>query len=115
MEITNEMIDAGCAAWARLYPAFEGEKQRPTAGEVVSLILNASFSVAPSAGDVEMLRSALSEAVKVIKDYLEYTHSGDPWEEDARAMGEMDINEYAKDGRLDYALSLLSQPPKGNG
>lgn len=31
-----EMIDVACAAWIKLYPAFEGEKPRPTAGDVVS-------------------------------------------------------------------------------
>lgn len=57
----------------------------------------------------EMLRSALEAALEVISDYLAYEHDGDPYSEDARIMGEMDVNIYAKDGRMDYALSLLSQ------
>lgn len=53
------------------------------------------------------LESALQAALEVIQDYLTYEHSGDPWEEDARTMGEMDINDYATDGRMEYALNLL--------
>lgn len=58
--------------------------------------------------ETEKLRSALRAAVDTIQDYLAYEHDGDPWKEDSRAMGEMDINDYGRDGRLDYALSLLS-------
>lgn len=61
--------------------------------------------------EVCRLRSALTAAVETIQDYLAYTHDGDPWSEDARTMGEMDINDYGRDGRLDYALSLLPTPP----
>lgn len=60
--------------------------------------------------EVDRLRSALQAAIETIQDYLAYEHDGDPWSEDSRAMGEMDINDYAKDGRLEYALSLLSAP-----
>lgn len=60
--------------------------------------------------ETEKLRSALEAAVETIQDYLAYSHDGDPWEEDSRAMGEMDINDYGRDGRLDYALSLLAEP-----
>lgn len=55
----------------------------------------------------EKLRSALAAAVETIQGYLSYTHDGDPWTEDARTMGEMDINGYGNDGRLQYALDLL--------
>jgi len=61
----------------------------------------------------ERLRSALQAAVDVIQDYLAYEHDGDPWNEDARAMGDMDINDYARDGRLAYALSVLGVPLVG--
>lgn len=57
--------------------------------------------------EIDQLRSALRAAVATIQDYLEYKHDGDPWCEDSRAMGEMDINDYATDGRLEYALKLL--------
>lgn len=47
--ITDAMIDAGCAAWVNLYPAFKGEKPPPTAGDVVKAILTAALaSPAPS-------------------------------------------------------------------
>lgn len=59
----------------------------------------------------DKLRSALAAAVETIQDYLAYTHDGDPWKEDSRAMGEMDINDYGRDGRLEYALGLLSTTP----
>lgn len=55
----------------------------------------------------ERLESALGLAVAVISDYLSYTHNGDPWAEDARLMGEMEINDYGRDGRLQQALDLL--------
>lgn len=60
--------------------------------------------------ETEKLRSALRAAVDTIQDYLAYQHDGDPWSEDSRTMGEMDINDYARDGRLDYALALLPSP-----
>lgn len=56
----------------------------------------------------EQLVSALEAALAVIEDYLAYKHDGDPWTEDARTMGEMDINDYAIDGRLEYAKGLLA-------
>ena len=55
----------------------------------------------------EQLESALGLAVAVISDYLSYAHDGDPWKEDARLMGEMEINDYGRDGRLSRALDLL--------
>lgn len=54
------------------------------------------------------LVAALQEALSVIQDYLDYDHDGDPWKEDARIMGEMDINDYARDGRLEKARAALS-------
>jgi hypothetical protein len=54
------------------------------------------------------LRDALQEAVATIEDYLSYTHDGDPWREDARTMGEMDINDYQTDGRSDRARTALA-------
>lgn len=34
-EPTDAMIDAACGARVRLYPAWEGQKPQPTAGEVI--------------------------------------------------------------------------------
>lgn len=61
-----------------------------------------------AAGQIERLQAALAEAVATIEDYLTYQHDGDPWREDARTMGEMDINEYQRDGRLARAKELLT-------
>lgn len=64
--------------------------------------------------EIEKLRSALQAAVDTIQDYLAYAHDGDPWVEDSRVMGEMDINDYGRDGRLDYALSILAAKKAGD-
>jgi hypothetical protein len=53
------------------------------------------------------LREALKSCLDTVEDYLNYTHDGDPWTEDARAMGEMDINDFKNDGRLDRAVAAL--------
>ena len=58
------------------------------------------------------LGMALAQAIMVIEDYLSYTHDGDPWVEDARLMGEMEINEYERDGRLAAAKALVFPPEK---
>lgn len=55
------------------------------------------------------LREALAMCLSTIEDYLDYQHDGDPWSEDARLMGEMDINEFARDGRLDKVRSLVGE------
>jgi len=62
-----------------------------------------------AADKIDALEKALREAVATITDYVEYQHDGDPWTEDARTMGEMDINEYATDGRLAIARAALGE------
>lgn len=62
-----------------------------------------------AADRIDALEKALREAVATITDYVEYQHDGDPWKEDARAMGEMDINDYATDGRLAAARAALGE------
>lgn len=57
---------------------------------------------------IEELEAHLGASLAVITDYVEYEHDGDPWTEDARVMGEMDIDEFAKDGRLDTARAALA-------
>ena len=57
----------------------------------------------------QALAGALKEALDVIEDYLNYQHSGDPYEEDARAMGEMGIDEYKRSGAFDKARSLIER------
>lgn len=58
------------------------------------------------------LVEALKEALDVIEDYLNYEYSGDPYEEDARQMGEMGINEYKRSGAFDKARALAKGAPK---
>jgi hypothetical protein len=55
----------------------------------------------------DALAEALAGALAIIEDYLGYSHDGDPWKEDERLMGEMDINDYGEDGRLDRARAAL--------
>lgn len=55
------------------------------------------------------LLEALNAALATIDDYLDYEHNGDPWVEDARAMGEMDINDYKRDGRLEKARAAIAK------
>ena len=57
----------------------------------------------------QVMLEALKEAVATIEDYLDYDHNGDPWTEDARSMGEMDVNDYKRDGRLDRARSAIAK------
>jgi hypothetical protein len=55
------------------------------------------------------LLEALKGALATIEDYLAYNHNGDPWTEDARLMGEMDVNDYKRDGRLDRARAAIAK------
>lgn len=57
------------------------------------------------------LIAALEACISVIDDYLAYRHDGDPTREDARLMGEMEINRFAQDGRLEAALAALASEP----
>ncbi len=78
-------------------PIFDANQMRDYARAAIA-------ASAPNAALVEALKGALA----VIEDYLEYDHDGDPWKEDARTMGEMDINDYQRDGRLESARAALS-------
>ena len=57
---------------------------------------------------IKVLVEALGEAIATIEDYVDYEHDGGWRTEDARAMGEMDIDDYAKDGRLTNARTALA-------
>lgn len=54
----------------------------------------------------------LKAAVKVLyvaaKDYIDYEHDGDPWTEDARAMGEMLIDDISSD-EMDSISKLIEE------
>lgn len=61
------------------------------------------------------LREHLKAALATIEDYAAYEHDGDPWSEDSRAMGEMDINEYMTDGRHASARAALEANKQEGG
>lgn len=84
---------------ATVYPMKEG-------GDL-AMCANADFIVR-AVNSHAALVVALKEALATIDDYLNYEHNGDPWTEDARAMGEMDIDDYSRDGRLDRARAALA-------
>ena len=42
-------------------------------------------------------------------DYVEYRHDGDPWSEDRRAMGEMDLDDLKRDGTLEEINQFLNK------
>ena len=56
----------------------------------------------------EML-AAYKKMLSVLIDYKEYEWSGDPWEEDARAMGEMEADDLARSGELDRFKEILEK------
>ena len=68
----------------------------------------AADTIDAQAATIKALVEALWASVATIEDYLAYEHDGDPWTEDARAMREMDIDDYAKDGRLTNARAALA-------
>lgn len=68
---------------------------------------NAEFIVRACNSHAQLVE-ALKSALAVIDDYLNYEHNGDPWVEDARAMGEMDIDDYSRDGSLEKARAALA-------
>jgi len=55
------------------------------------------------------LLTALKECFGAIKQYHEYEHDGDPWTEDARAMGEMDLDYFKSDGRMEKISTLIEK------
>ncbi len=64
--------------------------------------------VASLGTEARELAEALRSALATIEDYIAYQHDGDPDREDARLMCEMDINEFAEDGRLVRARAVLA-------
>ena len=68
----------------------------------------AASDLAQLVAERDALAAALQGALATIDDYLAYDHNGDPWTEDARTMGEMDINDYESDGRLEKARAALA-------
>ena len=56
---------------------------------------------------VELLEAAI--------EYMEYTHNGDPYEEDARAMGEMGLDDIKHKYGVDHFKTILKAAPKVEG
>lgn len=50
-----------------------------------------------------------SKLMGLIKDTVSYQYSGDPWEEDAFAMGEMEIHEYRRSGDMEKDSKTISE------
>jgi hypothetical protein len=72
--------------------------------------------IAALAGRVEILQSGLHEALatlemalNVIKSAAEYQHSGDPWEENAFNMGELELHDYFRNSQHEEARHFLSR------
>jgi hypothetical protein len=55
------------------------------------------------------LVKALEVCLMGIKEYLEYEHDGDPWREDSRAMGEMQLDNMKRNGEYDFAIKALQR------
>lgn len=78
-------------------------------GRVIKLeaqLVEASDMHATQRKSIRELRGAFEELLGAAVEYQEYEHDGDPWSEDARAMGEMIIDDMARDGRLDKYKQL---------
>jgi len=59
--------------------------------------------------ELSALLCAFDELLAAAIDYVSYEHSGDPWEEDARARGEMDLDELNRSGKIDEYRLLLDR------
>lgn len=68
--------------------------------------------VAEQAAEIERLREAGNKLLAAVDDYVQYTHNGDPWQEDARVMNEMDIDELNNNGELDKIREVFKQCAK---
>jgi len=61
-----------------------------------------------SKGDyMKDLISAFEELLNAAVEYAEYKHDGDPWSEDARVMGEMELDDLRRTGKLESYSKLL--------
>ena len=59
-----------------------------------------------------LLNGLLSETkrlIQAVEEYINYDHSGDPWEEDSREMGEMSLNAWDRDGSLNKLKAMLGE------
>ncbi|MCG7985049.1 MAG: hypothetical protein JAY90_20145 [Candidatus Thiodiazotropha lotti] len=59
--------------------------------------------------DLRELICAFDALLAAAIDYVDYEHDGDPWSEDAREMGEMDLDDLKRKGKLDEYRLLLDR------
>lgn len=59
---------------------------------------------------LNMMAAAFEKLMFVVDDYISYEHDGDPWTEDARAMGEMEIDELNESGEFEEFKKILASP-----
>ncbi len=59
--------------------------------------------------ELSALLCAFEELLSAAIDYVEYEHDGDPWSEDARAMGEMDLDDLRRDGKFEHYCKILDR------
>jgi hypothetical protein len=68
-----------------------------------------SAAVDAPASELSALLCAFDELLAAAIDYVSYEHDGDPWSEDARAMGEMDLDDLNRSGKIDEYRVLLDR------
>lgn len=114
--VPRGLIGAACSAIDHRRPAEKvlAELRRYTTGDLSSTITQEQPAQRPAPPNVQALVEALNDSIATIEDYLDYEHDGDPWTEDARAMGEMDIDDFKRDGRLERAKSALAAFQQGD-
>lgn len=61
---------------------------------------------------IKELEAALEVLLNAAIDYVNYKHDGDPYEEDARAMNEMELDDLNNNGTLDSIKALLKEQSK---
>ena len=59
--------------------------------------------------DLSALFCAFDELLAAAIEYVSYEHDGDPWKEDARVMGEMDLDDLNRQGKLGDYRRLLDR------
>ena len=53
------------------------------------------------------LLTEIKRLIEAVEEYLNYEHSGDPFEEDSRVMGEMAIDDFNRDGSLEKLKQMV--------
>ena len=113
----NYDYGSGCSCDAGMYPDEHGEYVSWSDYEKISTRVE-ELETEAARMDVEMQlildsRAELARSFAVLltaaKDYIDYEWSGDPWEEDSRAMGEMALNDLARQGKLEEFRKMIDK------